>query len=293
VWRVAQLPWLIGALVGGRRRADALALTASRDPIPGCQPADSTERLELRLLGRLRASSRGETLVHWPCRKGKFLLAYLALSRERRPSRDLLMETFWPRSDPRAARNCLNVTLHALRQHLRDLVPQREVIVYDCEGYSLNPELGIWIDVEEFEGAWKRGQSLERADRAREALAAYSLAASLYVGDLLEDDLYDPWLDLEREHLKEVYLALLDRISRHCSLDGDPEGAIRLCEQMLEKDGCQESVHRRLMLCYLKLGLRDRALRQYARCVEVLRRDLNVEPTAETEHLRDEIKRSR
>jgi DNA-binding SARP family transcriptional activator len=60
---------------------------------------------------------------------------------------------------------------------------------------------------------------------------------------------------------------------------------------MLEKDECQESVHRRLMLCYLKLGLRDRALRQYARCVEVMRRELNVEPTAETKRLCDEIRR--
>jgi DNA-binding SARP family transcriptional activator len=229
-------------------------------------------------------------IAHWPSRKGKFLLAYLALNRERRLSRDLLMETFWPRSAPQSARNCLNVTLHGLRQTLRALGDPGDVILYESESYFLSPDVALRIDVEEFKRAWAEGQRREREHDPLAALAAYTRAARLYSGDLMEDDPYESWLDLEREHLKEVFLVILDKMSGHYSLDGDPEGAIGLCERMLEKDRCQEAVHRRLMLCYARLGLRDRALRQYLRCAEIMRRELDVAPTAETTKLYEAIK---
>jgi DNA-binding SARP family transcriptional activator len=246
--------------------------------------------LEVRLLGRLSVSCGGRTIAHWPSRKGKFLLAYLALNRDRRLARDLLMETFWPHSSPQAARNCLNVTLHGLRQVLRTLADRGDIIFYESESYFLSPDLALWVDVEEFKRAWAEGQKREREHATLAALAAYTRAARLYAGDLMEDDPYESWLDLEREHLREVFLVILDKMSCHYSLDGDPEGAIRLCEQMLEKDRCQEAVHRRLMLCYARLGLRDRALRQYLRCVEIMRKELDVAPTTETTRLYEAIK---
>jgi DNA-binding SARP family transcriptional activator len=184
----------------------------------------------------------------------------------------------------------LNVTLHGIRPQLQTIEDRQDIIVYESDAYFFNPDVALWLDVDAFDKAWREGQAMERTRRVEEALAAYSRASRLYAGDLMEDSPYEDWLALEREHLKEVYLVILDKLSRYCSLDGDPEGAISLCERMLEKDRCQEEVYRRLMLCYHRLGFRDKALKQYDRCAAALRTGLDVAPTTETKRLHDSIR---
>jgi hypothetical protein len=50
----------------------------------------------------------------------------------------------------------------------------------------------------------------------------------------------------------------------------------------VEKDRCHEDSHRLLMLCYDRLGLRARALRQYRLCEEALGQDYGLSPSPET-----------
>ena len=47
---------------------------------------------------------------------------------------------------------------------------------------------------------------------------------------------------------------------------------------MLVVDSCNEEAHCNLMRCYSQQGRQHLALRQYHRCVEALRRELDVEP---------------
>jgi DNA-binding SARP family transcriptional activator len=201
------------------------------------------------------------------------------------------MEPFWPNATPESARNCLNVTLHGIRRLLHSIDDRFEYILFRNECYFINPQCEIWIDVGELKKAWRNGQEREREDRAHDALRAYERAAEIYRGDFMEESPYEDWLTLEREHLKEVYLVILDKVSNYYTLDGKPQTAIELCERMLEKDHCQEEVHRRLMKCYYRLGSRDRALKQFRRCAEVMKKDLEVEPTTETVVLYERIKK--
>jgi DNA-binding SARP family transcriptional activator len=265
---------------------------SSHLPAPGVEldVAGCRERLSVFLLGRPRVEFGGRVLERWPSRRGRFLFAYLAINHQKRASRDALMEMFWPHSNPISARNRLNVTLHGVRQLLQAIEARDPVILYENGSYFINPRIDLWLDVDEFKTAWEQGRRKEREGRIQDALSLYSRAAKLYAGDLMEDSVYEDWLSTEREHLKEVYLVILDKISQHLSLDGDPDTAICLCESMLEKDSCQEEVHRRLMLCYYRLGFRDKALKQYQRCTEILRKELGVEPTTETVRLYQSIK---
>jgi predicted ATPase len=63
--------------------------------------------------------------------------------------------------------------------------------------------------------------------------------------------------------------------------------------RLLVLDPLQEAVHRALMGMYARHGRRDAALRQYQSCVETLRRELSVEPEAETRQLYQEVLRGR
>lgn len=123
------------------------------------------------------------------------------------------------------------------------------------------------------------------------ALGEYELAAALYKDDFMQEDLYDEWTTLDRENLKEIYLVILDRLCKYYSFDGKPITAVNLCKTILDKDNCREDIHRLLMKCYSRLGYRDRALRQFYKCVEVLKKELEVEPTTATLELFEEIKR--
>ncbi|MGE5140444.1 MAG: ATP-binding protein, partial [Rudaea sp.] len=71
---------------------------------------------------------------------------------------------------------------------------------------------------------------------------------------------------------------------------GECERAIDRARQVLAVDGANEPAHRDLMFCYAALGKRADALRQYEELVRLLRSELDVEPSAETRALYEQIK---
>src|SRR5262249_25085226 len=123
-------------------------------------------------------------------------------------------------------------------------------------------------------------------------------AAGYYRGDLLagvsvEAPPFEDWLMSERERLRELALEMLARLLASQRAIGATAPAVQTALRLLGLDPLQEAVHRTLMRLYAQLGRRDAALRQYQECVDVLRRELAVEPEAETKELYQEILRLR
>jgi DNA-binding SARP family transcriptional activator len=119
------------------------------------------------------------------------------------------------------------------------------------------------------------------------------LARALYSGNFMDEDLYDDWAATERDNFKEIYLAILDRLSENYIHTERFSSAVALCEDILSKDNCREDIHRRLMFSYYRAGCRDKALRQFKKCIEALKEELEVEPTKLTRQLYEEIKADR
>ena len=71
---------------------------------------------------------------------------------------------------------------------------------------------------------------------------------------------------------------------------GEAEQAIPVAERLVAFDALREDGHRLLMQLLSQAGRRDAALKQYARCVELLRRDLGVAPEPATTALADAIR---
>jgi two-component SAPR family response regulator len=251
---------------------------------------NSMPLLRVYFLGKFRVVLNEQEIEHWPSRKGRAIFAYLAFNHKRRLYKDVLMDKFWPDSTPESARNCLNVALHGLRQIFQKVDSSNEYIVFKDECYFINPDIDIWLDVEEFLHYWRMAQSIDHEKGIEAALGEYELAAALYKGDFMEEDLYESWPALDRENLKEIYLVILDRLSKHYSLDGKPATAINLCETMLEKDNCREDIYQRLMRCYYRLNQRDKALKRFRKCVEILKAELEVEPSRATVEIYEQIK---
>jgi DNA-binding SARP family transcriptional activator len=163
--------------------------------------------------------------------------------------------------------------------------------LFKDECYYFNPELEIRLDVDAFRSIWRKARSIEHMKDSSFAISEYERAAQIYKGEFLEDEIYDSWSALDRENLKEIYLVIMDKISELYVLSKKHLESIGLCEKILEKDNCREDIHRRLMLSYYRIGQRDKAIKQFQKCVEVLKEELEVKPSSETTNLFEQLKR--
>jgi DNA-binding SARP family transcriptional activator len=254
------------------------------DGTPPLPVSVSPLAVQARLLGPVDVSIGGHRVEHWHGRKGTLLLAYLLLHRGDRPaSRDALAVNFWPDAPPGASRNRLHVTLHTLRTDLLTASPT-PVVLFE-HGYTLNPELEIRLDTEEFEKAVAHGSKTEKNNDVETALAAYRDAIREYGGDLLSDHPYDGWTLLPREHYRVRMLDVLGRAAQLTFEAGRYADSVETGQRLLALDFCREDLHRLLMRAYARLGRPHLALHQFEICAQQLRRELDMAPARETVEL--------
>lgn len=257
---------------------------------PISQPAIS---FTIHCLGRFEVYSGRKKVEQWRSLKAKSLLKFLVAQRGRYVPKDVLMEALWPGYPPEAAGNNLKAAVYALRQTISSswLEARRNnkngflLLLFSEGNYTLNPEMELQVDVEEFQQRWTTGRRLEKEGKYAEAISEYQMAERLYRGDYLEDDLYEDWTLLQREALKDTYLTILAKLAENSFKETDLQGCIAYCQKILAKDSCREDAYRQLMGCYSRLGQRHRALRWYELCAKAIKRELGVAPENQTTDL--------
>src|SRR5262244_749838 len=239
-------------------------------------------RLQLRLLGGFDLQAGPGQAVPIRLKKAQALLAYLACHPGQSRPRDKLATLLWPEMDDWQARANLRKVLFVLRRGLSVISPSLRL---DEDTVTLDTA-ALDVDVLAFQ------RLARRADPE-----ALQQAVDLYRGDLLEglgvtEAPFEEWLAAERERLREFALEALAKLLAH-QTKSEASDAVATALRLLALDPLQEAVHRALMRLYVRDGRRDAALRQYQSCVDTLRRELSVEPEAETRQLYQEILRSR
>jgi DNA-binding SARP family transcriptional activator len=237
-------------------------------------------RLKISLLGGFRAESDPRGRLAVTRKKGQALVALLALRPGTGYAREALTALLWPESRDDEARHSLRQELHELR---RALAPAgTRALVVDGERVALDPA-AVDVDVVTFERLAAEGSS-----------AALRRAAGLYEGDLLlgvgvREAAFEEHLRNERERLRQRAIGVFTRLLEHRIQHKLVEPAIETALRLLAMDATQETVHRALMRLYAGNGRRAAALRQYQECVEVLQRELGVEPESATRQLYRDI----
>ncbi len=160
------------------------------------------------MLGRYQAAQDSLTISRFESRRAGALLAYLALHRDRRVAREELIELLWPEADFDMGRNRFKQALASLRRQLEPLgTPWGAVLFADRTAVGLNAA-AVRTDVGEFETALARANRFRTAGQVPRLLAA---AIALYNGDLLPG-YNDFWILAERERLRNIYLAAVQRL---------------------------------------------------------------------------------
>lgn len=246
---------------------------------------DHTREADLYVgfLGSFCLKRHGVSLNNPGGARQRSLLAYLLYYSKISIPRDRLLQQFWPDHDPDCARNNLNVAICSLRRYLGAHIDQ-ETICYRNDSFLINPRLRIVSDLDEFICRYQEGNLAERRGKDQEAAQCYSLAIDKGC-HFLEEFQQESWTIRPREEFLEKTLHALGFIGMHRQQHKEYESAIETFRQMLAIDTCLESAHRGIMACYLALGKKEKAVRQYLECERMLREELDMRPSAETQVL--------
>lgn len=280
VWAVPP----IGLAAGPASRSVASAETSNvavREGVGGI-------RVEARLLGSFELRVDGQPVQDWRGNRGRMLLAYLLLHRARPVPRDALADVFWSEAAPDVVRNRLHVTLYGLRRDLRG-ASEHPIVVHARGGFSLHPDVDLWLDTEAFAGAINSARQ-EEGSRTEVALRCYEAALQLYRGDLLQDAPFEEWALLDREQLRMQHFEALDRIAVMRFEMGRYADCIPVGQRLAAGDPCREDVHRLLMRCYVRLNQPHLAVHQYHQCERHLRDELGLKPADATRKLYEQIR---
>lgn len=238
--------------------------------------------LHLELLGDFRMRSDSGTLINISAKKSQAMLAYLGVKPSQLVSRDKMAGLLWSSTATEQARQSLRQTLSSLRKELANISPDRKILVEEGDFLSLDPAL-VHVDVADFE-----------KNAAGTSAESLSHAARLYRGDFLEgfeldEERFDQWVLAERDRLHRLALRAHTQLMETQAKSGAVDDAIATAQQSLRIDPLQESVHRSLMKLYMDSGDLLTALQQYDILARTLKRELQVEPDAETRRLFQQI----
>ena len=235
---------------------------------------------EIRLFGAFHALVDSQPLHELSAPRIQSLLAYLILHADAPQPRQRLAYLHWPDSTDSQARTNLRKALH----HLRNSLPNADESVWITRTtVQWNVNAPYYIDVLHL------NHLLRSLDEAGDALSDESLhklvdAADIYSGDLLPE-CYDDWIISIRADYRQRTASLLKTLVTQFENRRDYDQAVHIARRLLDMDALNEGVARQLMrLCMLRND-RSQALGVYNQLCDDLRRELDVEPDAETQAL--------
>ncbi len=243
--------------------------------------------LYIELLGRVHVSIGADRKPLKLTRQSATELAYFAATRGQLHSREHLIERFWPEEGTNRARANLSSAIWRLQRTLRGgAAPSLSVDSLGDIGFERNAP--IWVDSEFFERALSTAFASPRGALAKTALGNVVKGLELYRGEYMPG-WYDDWVLTQRERLHELRFRAKLRLLEHYEAIDEFDDAIDCAHELLRMDALRETVHRRLMRIYAKNGEPAKLVTQYRMLERMLKSELGVRPSAQTEALYQEL----
>ena len=226
----------------------------------------SAAPLAIQTLGGFRVLRDGQPVVlaDWGSKKARDLLKILVARRGRPVTREQLMELLWEGEDPAKLGGRLSVALSVLRSVLdpdKRFEPDHFVAGDDA---SVSLALSnVEIDVESFLLELAAVPGLRRAGREAEALERLEHGEATYLGEFLEEDVYEDWAVGLREEARMAYVGAARALAEHALENGGHDAAVRYLLRILERDAHDERAHLDLVRALAAAGRHGEARRRY------------------------------
>ncbi|HTX93273.1 MAG TPA: tetratricopeptide repeat protein [Anaerolineales bacterium] len=225
--------------------------------------------------GRVRVDGKMLTSAQWKTAAVRELFFYF-LYVTHPVTKEEVGAIFWPELDTKQLKLRFKNNLYRLRHALG-----QDVIVFEDEHYRFNHLLDYEYDIESFTAHLKKSKtSVDPGEKIANLHEAVILRNGPYLEDLDAD-----WIWPERERLEQACMTAMQNLADLQSQAGDKDGALSTCREALKIDGCREDFHRLVMQIHADLGNRLGVIWQYQNCRDVLRTELGIAPSKETEAL--------
>src|SRR5262249_12162130 len=191
-----------------------------------------TPRLHIQLLGGFRITADDVSGLALDSPRLQALLAYLLLHRDAPHPRAYLAFQLWPETSEAQAHANLRTLLHRLRHAL----PHADRFLHiGAQSVQWRGDAPSPLDVADFERALTQAAAAEQRGDQDAARATFREAVEQYGGDLLPA-LYDDWVLLERERLRQAFLAALEKLVVLLEQAGEYAAAIGYAQRLLRHD---------------------------------------------------------
>ncbi|WP_214627245.1 response regulator [Paenibacillus agaridevorans] len=232
----------------------------------------------LRCMGRMLVHVTGQEprALKWRTTKVKELFAYLLHSRNQIISKDKLIELLWPDVDEQKGTSNLQTSIYRIRRLIEDQGLEQWINIRYLEfGYILETNQLI-IDAEELDVKFRQLMPI-----SPNHLTEHQQLFEAYNGDYMGEDQYF-WAETERLRLRTMWLQHAHNLAAYYLEQGRELEALTVYHRILRLDPTLEEGHVALMRIYDRLNDRNSVEQQYALMTTILKREADVEPSAET-----------
>ncbi len=244
-------------------------------------------QLQVRLLGQFGAALDGRPLTKLAGARLQSLFAYLVLHAGTPLSRSQLAFLFWPDATEANARNNLRQLLHQLREALED---GKSSIRTGASWVQWSPSEQCFADVTAFQEAIVEAEHARSRGDVPRWRSNLERALEVCAGPLIPN-CYDDWIVPERERFTEQCERVVQHFVECVEATREYDVAIPRVNHRLSHEPTDEQAYRCLMRLHALCNDRSAELRVFRACCEVLRSELDAEPSAQTVSLHASIQR--
>jgi LuxR family maltose regulon positive regulatory protein len=191
---------------------------------------------------------------------------------------DQIEDALWPEADGDAGYRSFVTNLHRLR-----LLLGYEKAIHLGEGRLTLDNRYCWVDVWAFEHLLKEAETKRSEGTTDGAVQLIEKAIEIYKGYFLAKEGEQPWMIPLRERLRSKFLESVEKLGRYWQESGQWGKALDCYLKGLEIDDLAEGLYQSLMVCYLNLGQKAKALSAYNRYKRTLSSTIGIDPSPKTE----------
>jgi predicted ATPase/DNA-binding SARP family transcriptional activator len=254
--------------------------------------------LSLGVLGSLQVLIDDTPATMFESDKVCALLVYLAVEADRPHRRESLVGLLWPDCPEQIARHNLRQALFNLRLAIGDHAASPPYLLISRDAIQFNRASDFSLDLAQFDAICRtcqedRNRGIEdgsiRAARLEEMVKLYrgEFLQHFFLEDSAE---FEEWALVQRESLHQHVLDACSYLADYYELHGDYPAARRHALRQLELDPWREEAYCQMMRALALDGQRTAALAQYETCRRVLAEELDLQPSANTRELVEQIR---
>lgn len=246
-------------------------------------------RINLQMLGKLEVSSEAGVWEGPEIGKVRELFCFLLIHPRATRPREEVAEALWGNLDSYHSKKNLRQALWKLQSECdaRMNLQGARLVLACSDRLSINPAIDLWVDAAAVDEIYTSLPSNNQSDFGE--IETIKEVVNHYRGEFLPGCCQD-WCIYERERLQNMYLSMLDRLIIYCLSRKEYKEGIRYGHRVLAHDPASERAHRQIIKLHYCAGDRTAAIRQYERCVSVLKKELGVLPDSRTTQLYEQIK---